>query len=259
MSAVANPHSSPLRIDGLSHVLLDIEGTTCPVSFVADTLFPYAASRLEGFLQRHGRDPALEALTAAVAEAWQQDEDPRAQQLWSAQENARSRSMLPYLRLLIQKDSKFAPLKELQGMIWADGYASGELLGPLFPDVAPALARWHGNGLTLAVYSSGSVGAQQLLYQYSNCGDLRHLFQHWFDTRIGNKLKPRSYELIASEMAAEAQRVLFISDAIGELEAAETVGMRVLFSAREGNPMRDGGRFQPARSYDDLLLIPWEG
>lgn len=254
MSMVAPQGSSPRRIDGLSHVLLDIEGTTCPVSFVAGTLFPYAANRLEAFLGRHGGEPAVRSLTAAVEDAWRQDEEPRARELWSARQESDSGSVLPYLLWLIHRDRKLSPLKELQGMVWAEGYASGELIAPLFPDVAAALSRWREAGLILAVYSSGSVEAQQLLYRYSNYGDLRSLFEHWFDTRIGNKLKTRSYELIASAMAAKAQRVLFVSDAIGELEAAEASGMRIAFSDREGNPHRDPGRFHPVSSFADLLL-----
>jgi enolase-phosphatase E1 len=249
---------SPLRIDGLSHVLLDIEGTTCPVSFVAGRLFPYATDRLEEFLARRGGEPTIRALRAELEEAWRQDQDPRAKQLWAAQPETDTGSVLPYLRWLIQQDRKVTPLKELQGLVWAEGYANGDLIGPLFPDVGPALRRWHNDGLGLAVYSSGSVAAQQLLYRYSNGGDLRHLFQHWFDTRIGNKLKAESYGAIAVSMAAEPQRILFVSDAIGELEAAEASGMRVLFSDREGNPERDPGRFQTVTSYGELLLNPSE-
>ena len=37
----------------ITHLLLDIEGTTCPVSFVAEVLFPYARRALEPYLQRH--------------------------------------------------------------------------------------------------------------------------------------------------------------------------------------------------------------
>jgi hypothetical protein len=50
-----------------------------------------------------------------------------------------SEAVLPYLQWLIQQDRKLTPLKELQGLVWADGYARGELQAPLFRDVPEAL------------------------------------------------------------------------------------------------------------------------
>jgi enolase-phosphatase E1 len=46
----------------ISHILLDIEGTTCPVSFVTETLFPYAQLALRDFLKRHKDDPSISRL-----------------------------------------------------------------------------------------------------------------------------------------------------------------------------------------------------
>ncbi|MFZ0407826.1 MAG: hypothetical protein WAM11_06935, partial [Cyanobium sp.] len=66
----------------ISHVLLDIEGTTCPVSFVSDTLFPYAARELGPFLERHHLETRVQELVESVYADWQQDPQPRAQQLW---------------------------------------------------------------------------------------------------------------------------------------------------------------------------------
>ena len=66
---------------GIRHVLLDIEGTTCPISFVAQTLFPYAASHLPGFLEGHRQAPAIQRLVAELRQLWSDDPDPEAQQL----------------------------------------------------------------------------------------------------------------------------------------------------------------------------------
>ena len=242
----------PRVMHGISHVLLDIEGTTCPVSFVGQVLFPYAAERLETYLNAHGGEPEVLALVEEVREAWKNDTDAAGAGLaWSA-----DGSVAPYLRWLIQVDRKLTPLKDLQGRIWAAGYADGELKGPLFPDVAPALHRWWRDGLSLGVYSSGSVPAQQLLYGHSNAGDLRPLFSHWFDTRIGLKQQPESYEAITEQMGAEPRKVLFISDAIAELEAAEKAGMAVLFSDRPGNPQRESGTFERITEYSTLQINP---
>ena len=243
---------SPRRIAGITHVVLDIEGTTCPVSYVGQVLFPYAAERLEQFLVGHGQDPEVLRLVAEVEEAWGRDADAKAAGIgWHAGD-----SVVPYLRWLIEVDRKLTPLKDLQGLIWAQGYADGDLVSPLFPDVPAALRRWYRSGLELAVYSSGSVPAQQLLYGHSEAGDLRSLFSHWFDTRTGLKQDPNSYRSISETLGAEPGSMLFISDAIGELEAAQTAGMQVLFSDRPGNPQRESAGFERITEYSTLQITP---
>ena len=240
----------------ITHLLLDIEGTTCPVSFVAEVLFPFARQALPDFLGRHGERPEVAALLEAVEEAWGNDPHPGAQALRQQapgnEAGSGAERLVPYLQWLIDHDIKLTPLKDLQGRIWADGYGNGTITAPLFGDVAAALRRWHGEGLVLAVYSSGSVPAQQLLYRHSEDGDLSGLFSHWFDTRVGAKQHPKSYTEIAAAMGAEPQRVLFISDALGELEAAHGAGMAVLLSDRPGNPNRDSGPFERISDYSQL-------
>lgn len=242
----------------ITHLLLDIEGTTCPVTFVAEVLFPYASDHLEAYLKGHGHEPAVQILVAEVERSWAGDQHEGAQQL---RREAQASGLLatqsplavvPYLRWLIRRDVKFAPLKDLQGRIWREGYGSGAIVAPLFDDVPEALQRWQAQGLVLAVYSSGSVPAQQLLYGHSEAGDLRPCFQHWFDTRSGSKLEAGSYSGIAAAMGVPTQQVLFISDALGELEAAHQSGMAVLFSDRDGNPARDCGPFERIRDYSLL-------
>ena len=241
-----------MKIEGISHVLLDIEGTTCPVSFVAGTLFPYAAQHLGAFVESNRGDAAVAELLTAAEETWKQDNNQEAQQLL-AEPGA---DVIAYLQLLIKQDRKLTALKDLQGLLWAKGYASGDLKGPLFADVAPALRRWHQQGAVLAVYSSGSVAAQQLLYGHSTEGDLRSLFSHWFDTRTGAKQEVASYRAISEAMGVGGSKVLFISDSLLECEAAHAAEMQVLFSDREGNPGRDNGPFERIRSYEDLQVNP---
>jgi enolase-phosphatase E1 len=243
---------STMKREGISHVLLDIEGTTCPVSFVAGTLFPYATKHLESFVQTHRGEPEIGKLLAAAEETWKQDCNPEAQQLL-AEPGA---DVITYLQLLIKQDRKLPELKDLQGLLWAKGYASGDLEGPLFHDVAPALRRWHQQGVGLAVYSSGSIAAQQLLYGHSTDGDLRNLFSHWFDTRTGAKQHVASYRAISQAMGVGSSKVLFISDSLLECEAAHAAEMQVLFSDRDGNPGRDNGSFERIRSYADLQVNP---
>jgi len=252
-------------IQRVSHLLLDIEGTTCPVSFVAERLFPYAADRLEAFLLEKATEEPVQALLRDVLQAWQHDADPESQALWNrtgvsdgpviSGDSGRSiASTAAYLRLLIRQDRKLTALKDLQGLIWEEGYARGELIAPLFADVPPALRRWHGAGLVLGVYSSGSVWAQQLLYGHSSGGDLRDLFRHWFDTRHGMKQQAESYRCLARIMKTDPESVLFISDALAECEAAHSAGMVTLFSQRPDNPHRDPGPFEPISDYGQLSI-----
>ena len=242
----------------VNHVLLDIEGSTCPVSFVVGELFPYASAKLGAYLQEHGQEPGVKELLRAVLRSWETDDSEAAFMLLRAQgsPDAVGPEQLPaleaYLQLLIQEDRKLSALKELQGLIWRQGYAEGHLRAPLFEDVPRALRRWHGQGLVLAVYSSGSVEAQKLLYGHSNDGDLRHVFSHWFDTQIGPKKEASSYSRIAESMGCKTKDVLFISDSCAELEAAAKAGMAVLFSVRPGNPERDTGAFRSISNFADL-------
>ncbi len=255
------------RPGAITHVLLDIEGTTCPVAFVSCTLFPYARDRAEEFLNNHGQEPAVRALVEEIASASQNDATvsppfPFAGEAGDPENTSKDRDepaevagrIRPYLDHLIRNDIKLPAWKELQGMIWAEGYARGELEGPLFEDVPAALRRWSEQGLVLAVYSSGSVTAQQLLYGHSSDGDLRPLFRHWFDTRIGGKKAPQSYEAIAARMGANPASILFVSDSLAELQAAAAAGLVVLFSDRPGNPESDSGGFRRIGNFDGIDL-----
>ncbi|HEX7390837.1 MAG TPA: acireductone synthase [Acidiphilium sp.] len=193
----------------LSVVLLDIEGTVSPISFVHDVLFPYARERLGAFLATHGQDADI---AAALAEL--DDITPGAQPVQT-------------LHALMDRDAKVGPLKLIQGRIWAQGFATGALTGRFYPDVAPALRSWHAAGVALAVYSSGSEQAQRLLFGHTGEGDLTPLFSGFFDTKIGGKREPASYAAIARSLARQPAAILFLSDVEAELAAAAGAGFKV--------------------------------
>jgi len=239
----------------ITHILLDIEGTTCPVSFVAEVLFPYASSSLQRYLEEHQDEAEIKSLLQGVEMAWKEDIHPEAIAFLEEQGQDSTvgiKAVAQYLKRLIARDVKLTELKDLQGRIWQSGYASGELVAPLFPDVPEALQHWHDKGFILAVYSSGSVPAQQLLYGHCQAGDLSPLFQHWFDTKTGAKQAKESYLTIAKSMGTAPSDVLFISDALQEIEAADAAGMKTLFSDREGSPACDAGRFAKISDYSRL-------
>src|SRR5262245_37372049 len=170
-------------------VLLDIEGTTTPIDFVYNVLFPYARSHVAEFLERHGSSPDvledLDGLRRENSEDTRQGLNPPA---LSNPQNARS--FVTYVDWLTESDRKSRPLKSLQGKIWEQGYASGALRSQVFDDVPPALKRWHAQNRSIAIFSSGSVLAQELLFTYTTLGDLTRYLSAYFDTTIGKKTDP---------------------------------------------------------------------
>ena len=166
------------------------------------------------------------------------------------------------IRLLqdwIDADKKATPLKTLQGLIWDDGFKRGELVGDVYPDVPPALRRWHDAGIRLYVYSSGSVQAQRLVFGYTRFGDLTPLFSGYFDTRVGPKLEQASYRVIAAAIDTTPGEILFLSDHTGELDAAQAAGLRTTALDRGEAVLPERHPHLVAKTFDDverLALAP---
>lgn len=209
-------------------VLTDIEGTTTDIAFVHKVLFPYARERIAAFVRDRARDPEV---AAAVNE------------IRAAEGDLSLDDIGGLLIRWIDEDRKIKPLKTIQGAIWRQGYDEGVLKSHVYPDVAPALRRWHDAGVALYVYSSGSVAAQKLLFAHTPEGDLNPLFSGYFDTAIGGKLEAESYAKIAARLGRERDSILFLSDSAGELGAAQKAGLRALrldrARAPEAPPERD--------------------
>jgi enolase-phosphatase E1 len=234
-----------LRRDGVRAVLTDIEGTTTPVAFVHDTLFPFAAARLDEACGRGRDDPRIASALERLREE-HRAEAARAADLPPFGSGA------PYARHLMQRDRKSTGLKALQGVIWEDGYRSGALRAPVFPDVAPALERWPRAGRRLRVFSSGSVLAQRLLFAHTDHGDLTVYFEGYHDTTTGPKREAPSYTAIAAAYRLPAGDVLFLSDVVEELDAARAAGMHTGLLVRPGNPSVGPGTHPVHRSFDEL-------
>jgi enolase-phosphatase E1 len=201
-------------------IVTDIEGTTSSISFVHEVLFPYARARMADFVRDHGTDPEVRPLLAQVAAEQSDAQDDEA--------------VVAVLIRWMDEDRKATPLKALQGMIWAAGYADGDFSGHVYPDAAEHLKRWHQGGIQLYVYSSGSVPAQKQLFGHTPWGDINPLFSGYFDTRTGNKMEPESYTIIAREISCDPAQVLFLSDIGGELDAARSAGMHTCQLVRKG-------------------------
>lgn len=210
-------------------VLLDIEGTTTPVDFVHRVLFPDARERVEAFLEAHHAEPDVARDVAALRDEHARDlAAGRTPPAWQDSPAAAA----AYARWLIDQDRKLTALKSLQGRIWAEGYAAGRLRGPVYEDVPRALARWTTTGRRVAVFSSGSVLAQKLIFGHSDRGDLtRYLCAH-FDTTTGPKADTASYRRIAAALGEEPAAGLFVSDVVAELDAARAAGYATALAVR---------------------------
>jgi enolase-phosphatase E1 len=236
-------------------ILLDIEGTTTPVEFVYQTLFPYASRKLESFLREHVQDPEIQSLIQDLRK--QHDLDERngvAPPGWlDNAEEARLRSSVSYGQWLIARDSKCTALKSLQGQIWQQGFLSGELRGEMFPDVPIAFERWRRQKKIICIYSSGSVLAQQLLFRTTTSGDLTPYISVFFDTRVGAKTAGESYKKIAASFSHSPHQFLFVSDAVKEIEAAASAGMQAILCDRDGRESFSPAAGVVIRSFDGVL------
>ena len=67
-------------------ILLDIEGTTTPIAFVTQVLFPYARAHMRSYLYRHGHSAQYTALIAAFHDEHTADEQAGAPVLpWASE------------------------------------------------------------------------------------------------------------------------------------------------------------------------------
>jgi enolase-phosphatase E1 len=224
--------------------LLDVEGTVAPLSLVTERLFPYARAHFEMFLKRNAGNEAVRADLMLLAEENQAETAPGVPRIAKVArpedvETPRFRlDAMVYLVWLMDRDRKSTALKSLQGKIWKTGFERGELKGTLFADVPDAFGRWAKTA-KVAIYSSGSIEAQQLLFRHSTYGDLTALISDYFDTRTGAKSEITSYAAIAEKLSADPKDVLFFSDAIRELDAARDAGCATRLAVRDGNPPVD--------------------
>jgi enolase-phosphatase E1 len=221
-------------------ILLDIEGTTTPIAFVHDVLFTYARQHVRDYLVQHLNAVADDV--ALLREEHARDTSSGAQPPSLTNDPA---SISGYVHWLIDRDRKSTGLKSLQGKIWREGYTSGTLKSQVFDDVRRAFERWHKAGLRISIFSSGSALAQQLLFAHTEDGDLTTFISDYFDTNVGAKADAESYRRIATSMNLPPREILFISDVVTELEAANEAGMKTRLSIRAGNqPQPNPERFQ---------------
>jgi enolase-phosphatase E1 len=233
-----------VHVEPVSAIVMDIEGTTSSARHVYEVLFPYARSAMATWVEQHGAEPVTRGALAEVAE----------------QLGVEPTDTAPIVAQLVQwidDDVKAAPLKTLQGLMWQEGYARGELTSHMFDDVPPTLRTWHTAGIPLVIYSSGSVAAQKALFANAPDGDLDSLIDANFDiTTAGPKREQDSYARIAQALNAQPEQLLFLSDIQDELDAARAAGWQVVGVLREGETQATAGGAPLISSFAELDVSP---
>jgi enolase-phosphatase E1 len=227
-----------IEIHGVRAVVTDIEGTTTSLAFVKDVLFPYARRSIPTFVREHAVE--LEEIATEVRAA-------------AGKQTLGTQDMIDVLLQWMDEDRKITPLKSLQGLIWRQGYESGQLRSHVYEDAVRGLQRWHSGGLRLCVYSSGSIPAQKLLFAHTPYGDLTSLFSGYFDTTTGPKLAAESYHEIARALTLPNRSIVFLSDHAGEIDAAAAAGMQTVLVARDRESTA-GANAGVARTFADIAL-----
>ena len=236
---------------GIRVILLDIEGTTTPIAFVHDVLFPFARAHLAEFLRAHGQDAEVDEVRRLLAR--EHAEDLARGEMPPEAAFDVSDAIAPYVGWLMDRDRKSPGLKLLQGQIWEAGYRAGQLRGQVYSDVPPAIRRWRAAGLRVAIYSSGSELAQRRLFESTEHGDLTPLLSGFFDTAVGAKVASESYGRVAAALDVPPAAILFVSDVTRELTAAREAGVQVVLSLRPGNsPQLNRESFDRVESFDEL-------
>jgi len=226
-------------------ILLDIEGTTTSISFVKDVLFPIARRSIRAYVLEHQDDNAIRPETLQVQKTMEKE--------GQACENLND--VIDQLEKWIDEDRKHPSLKYIQGLLWEHKYLDGTVQGHVYDDVPPKLKEWKEKGLTIAIYSSGSVQAQKLLFHHSVFGDLTGYMSHYFDTTIGQKRDSQSYDAISGSLQIPPSEILFLSDIAEELDAAQKAGYQVAQLFRDELPQYlYNYRFQVLTNFKELTL-----
>ena len=236
-------------------ILLDIEGTTSSVSFVYDVMFPFVRRELDQYLCTNWGSTTLNEACDLIAK----DAGYESFAAWCENETEvgkRQQLLRGEVLRLMDGDVKATGLKALQGLIWRSGFESGEMRAHVYDDVLPAIQTWKEAGCDIRIFSSGSIAAQKLFFGHTVVGNMLHLFQSHYDTTTGSKKEAASYRAIAEDFGLPPAQILFLSDVLGELEAADATGLQTCLCKRPGNAKVAAGHGHPLiTSFDQIELL----
>eukprot|EP01063_Lacrimia_lanifica_P002362 TRINITY_DN11234_c0_g1_i1.p1 TRINITY_DN11234_c0_g1~~TRINITY_DN11234_c0_g1_i1.p1 ORF type:complete len:331 (+),score=106.77 TRINITY_DN11234_c0_g1_i1:63-1055(+) len=244
-------------------LLLDVRGTLLAPD-TTSRLVAYAEAHIEPYLREYYEDAVVQEVVhqmrvvsrwdrdlqdgVPVVPGWGDTTDNKEQVIHGAVANFLFNS---------RADRKIPAFKTLQGMVWQDGQERGAVQAALLPDVIPALHRFATAGVSVHVYSSASAATQRLLFTHTAEGDVTRYIAGYFDTSVGAKRDPASYECIAATLrrAHMPSRILFLTKTAEEALAAAAAGLRAAVVHRAGNPPVWGAvRLPQVLSLDDVRI-----
>lgn len=218
-------------------IITDIEGTISSISFVKEVLFPYSQKHLKDFiLNNFEKDHRILPIIEATIEEVKLGNVTNIRYDLSCSNTIFETQVYTAIQALltwIKEDKKITPLKDIQGLIWEEGFKQGVFKAPLYQDAFEFLLDSKGKGMPIYVYSSGSLHAQKLFFEFSEFGDIRYLFSGFFDTKIGSKKDPESYLKISETINIKPEHILFLTDLEDECIASEKAGLLTIQVVRD--------------------------
>ncbi|CAI9734663.1 Hypothetical predicted protein [Octopus vulgaris] len=121
-------------LSGIKVFLIDIEGTTTPLSFTKEILFPYVADNLQNYLETHFDEDGCLCDIESLRQLAKQDEESKvigATRISNtdADKNVIIQDVVANVKWQMSQNRKTTALKQLQGHIWKDAYKLGEIKG----------------------------------------------------------------------------------------------------------------------------------
>ncbi|EMP30375.1 Enolase-phosphatase E1 [Chelonia mydas] len=236
-------------------ILLDIEGTTTPITYVKDTLFPYIRDNVKEYLRMHWEEEECQQDISLLRKQAEEDSNldgfvPIPLETGNGEDEVEQviQAVVDNVHWQMSLDRKTTALKQLQGHMWRAAYTTGHMKGE-YPAPIPgsdiALSRMLGSCLHLYSVAGKCCHSDAVAFYTPTA----QLFDGHFDTKIGHKVESESYRRIASSIGCSTNNVLFLTDVTREANAAEEADMHVAVVVRPGN----AGLTDDEKSYYSLI------
>ncbi|ELW63903.1 Enolase-phosphatase E1 [Tupaia chinensis] len=174
-------------------ILLDIEGTTTPIAFVKDILFPYIKENVKEYLQTHwGEEECQQDVYLLRKQAEEDAHLDGAVPIPAACGNGADdlqviQAVVDNVCWQMSLDRKTTALKQLQGHMWRAAFTAGRMK---------------------AEYVAFTSLNPNMLF----ISPLFSLIDGHFDTKIGHKVESESYRKIADSIGCSPNNILFLTD-----------------------------------------------
>jgi enolase-phosphatase E1 len=187
-------------------LILAFEGVLAPPGVLRDTLEPFSLEALPGFLERHAETTAVQRVLADILAYSGRELDVD--------------GLLAQIRAWIRGGQDITPLRQLQGLIWADALEASMLRPELSDDTARALMALDDAGVALYSFGASPAPVQRDWLRHGPYPEVEQRLTGLFDTRIGGRRDAGSYRRLADEIGIAPEAILLLSVRGEELDAA---------------------------------------